>query len=53
MIRYKNPHQLDTKLHIIADNAVEPATEEEEYNGLMNPSLVDQAKIEARRNSYI
>jgi dynein heavy chain, axonemal len=41
MIRYKNPNSVDSKLHIISENAVEPATEEEEYNGLMHPSTID------------
>ncbi len=47
MIRYKNLNQSDTKLNIISDTAIEPATEQEEYDGLMNPALIDPSKIDA------
>jgi len=53
MIRYKNLNQSDTKLNIISDTAIEPATEQEEYDGLMNPALIDPSKIDAWKNSYI
>lgn len=53
MIRYKDINQSETKLNIVAENAIEPATEQEEYDGLMNPALVDPAKIDARKNSYV
>jgi hypothetical protein len=51
-IKYKNIHEKSAKLFIVTEESVEPASELEEYEGLMGSEYADENRIQARKDSY-
>jgi hypothetical protein len=51
-IKYKDVNDTGTKLDIVGDNDVEPATELEEYDAIIHPTKADKKKVQARKVSY-
>lgn len=51
-IKYKDVNDTGTKLDIVGSEDVEPATEEEEYQAIINPKQADKRRVQARKVSY-
>lgn len=51
-IKYKDVNDTGTKLDIVGIDDVEPASESEEYDSLMNPKNADKKRVQARKISY-
>lgn len=52
MIKYKNQSKSEQAILGSDKDPIEPATEQEELEGLMNPDNADIEKIQARKDSY-
>ena len=51
-IKYKDVYDTGTKLEIVGGDDIEPATEKEEYDFILDPTQVDKRKVVARKDSY-
>ena len=51
-VRYKDIHDIGTKLDIVNENDIQPADEQEEYEACINPAGADPRRIKARKVSY-